>query len=35
MPMFDLRDAAAIMYELSKCRAAFPRRYIRVNGVIG
>jgi len=32
MPMFDLRDAAAIMYELNKCRAAFPRHYIRVNG---
>jgi ribulose-bisphosphate carboxylase small chain len=32
LPMFDMRDAAAIMYELNKCRAAFPNHYIRVNG---
>jgi ribulose-bisphosphate carboxylase small chain len=30
-PMFDLRDAAAIFYELSACRKAYPSRYIKVN----
>jgi ribulose-bisphosphate carboxylase small chain len=29
-PMFDLRDAAGVMAELARCRATFPRHYIRV-----
>ncbi|WP_298336680.1 ribulose bisphosphate carboxylase small subunit [Ferrimicrobium sp.] len=30
MPMFDLRDPAAILYEINECRRAYPNRYIRV-----
>lgn len=30
MPMFDLRDPAAILYEVNECRRAYPNRYIRV-----
>jgi len=30
-PMFDLRDAAAILYEVNACRKAYPGRYIKVN----
>ncbi|WP_298208766.1 ribulose bisphosphate carboxylase small subunit [Ferrimicrobium sp.] len=30
MPMFDLRDPAAILYEINECRRAYPTRYIRV-----
>ena len=29
-PMFDLRDASAILVELAECRKAFPRHYIRL-----
>jgi ribulose-bisphosphate carboxylase small chain len=29
-PMFDIRDAAAIMQELGNCRNTFPNHYIRV-----
>ncbi|MCL4184754.1 MAG: ribulose bisphosphate carboxylase small subunit [Burkholderiaceae bacterium] len=29
-PMFDLRDAAGVMMELTGCREAFPDRYIRL-----
>lgn len=29
-PLFDLRDAAAILAEINACRKAFPRHYIRV-----
>ena len=29
-PMFDLRDAAGVMAELSACRDAFPRHYVRL-----
>ena len=32
LPMFDMRDPAAIMLELNACRKAFPQHYIRVNG---
>lgn len=32
LPMFDLRDAAAVMQEVRKCRDAFPNQYIRING---
>lgn len=29
-PMFDIRDAAAILLEINACRKTFPRHYIRV-----
>lgn len=32
MPMFDLKDAAAILYEVNECRKAYPEHYIRVTG---
>ena len=31
MPMFDLRDAAGAMQEVSACRRTFPNHYIKVN----
>ena len=31
LPMFDLHDAAGVLYELGECRKAYPDRYIRVN----
>ena len=31
LPMFDLRDAAGVMHEISECRKAYPGRYIRVS----
>lgn len=30
-PMFDLRDAAGVMAEVSACRKTFPNHYIKVN----
>ena len=30
-PMFDIRDAAGIMTEISACRKTFPSHYIKVN----
>lgn len=30
LPMFDLRDPAGIMYEVTECRRAYPRHYVRV-----
>ena len=30
-PMFDLRDAAGVMWEVKACRKAFPHHYIRIN----
>lgn len=30
MPMFDLKDAAGALYEVNRCRDAFPNFYIRV-----
>lgn len=32
MPMFDIRDASAVMMEVQACRKAFPDMYIKVNG---
>ena len=32
LPLFDLKDAAAVMAEIQACRQAFPNFYIRVNG---
>jgi ribulose-bisphosphate carboxylase small chain len=31
LPMFDLYDAAAVLYEVNECRKAYPERYVRVN----
>ena len=31
LPMFDLQDAAGVLYEIGECRKAYPDRYIRVN----
>jgi ribulose-bisphosphate carboxylase small chain len=31
IPMFDLRDAAGVMAEVSACRRTFPNHYIKVN----
>lgn len=31
LPMFDLHDAAGVLYEVNECRKAYPNRYIRVN----
>ena len=31
LPMFDLRDAAGVLYEVNRCREAYPNHYIRVN----
>lgn len=31
LPMFDMRDPAAIMLEVQRCRDAYPARYVRVN----
>jgi ribulose-bisphosphate carboxylase small chain len=30
MPMFDVKDAAGALYEVNRCREAFPNFYIRV-----
>nr|ACZ59480.1 ribulose-1,5-bisphosphate carboxylase/oxygenase small subunit [Acidithiomicrobium sp. P2] len=30
LPMFDLKDPAAIMYEINECRKAYPKHYVRV-----
>ncbi len=32
LPMFDIRDAAAVMMELTECRKVYGDRYIRVSG---
>lgn len=31
LPMFDLRDPAGVMQELTECRKARPGQYIRIN----
>jgi ribulose-bisphosphate carboxylase small chain len=31
MPMFDLKDPAAILFEVNACRKAYPNHYIKVN----
>ena len=31
LPMFDLKDAAGILYEINQCRKAYSNHYIRVN----
>jgi len=32
LPMFDIRDASAIMMELTACRERYPEHYIRISG---
>lgn len=32
LPLFDVPDAAVIMYELAECRKAHPGIYIKLNG---
>ena len=32
LPMFDLKDPAAIMLEINECRKTFPNHYIKVSG---
>lgn len=32
LPMFDVKDAGAVMLELNACRKAFGERYIRISG---
>ena len=31
LPMFELKDGAAVLFEVNACRKAFPDRYIKVN----
>jgi ribulose-bisphosphate carboxylase small chain len=31
LPMFDVEDAAGVLYEVNACRKAYPHRYVRVN----
>ncbi len=31
LPMFDLTDPAAVLYEVNECRRAYPGHYIRLN----
>ena len=31
MPMFDVHDAAAILFEVNACRRAHPEKYIKLN----
>jgi ribulose-bisphosphate carboxylase small chain len=31
LPMFDMHDAAGVLYEVNECRRAYPNHYIRVN----
>jgi len=32
LPMFDIKDASAGVYEMNKCREAYPNHYIKVVG---
>lgn len=31
LPMFDLKDPAGVIAELTECRKTFPRHYIKIN----
>jgi ribulose-bisphosphate carboxylase small chain len=31
LPMFDVKDPAAILLDVNRCREAYPSRYVRVN----
>ncbi|KAB2346548.1 ribulose bisphosphate carboxylase small subunit [Actinomadura rudentiformis] len=30
LPMFDMSDAAAVLYEINECRRAYPDHYVRL-----
>lgn len=30
LPMFDLKDASGVLYEVNRCREAYPNHYVRV-----
>jgi ribulose-bisphosphate carboxylase small chain len=32
LPLFDIKDPAAIMQTIAECKATFPEQYIRVSG---
>lgn len=32
LPMFDIKDAYAVMFELAECRKVYGDRYIRISG---
>ena len=32
LPLFNIQDAATVMYELDQCRAAHPTTYIKLSG---
>jgi len=32
LPLFGVKDASVVMYELDQCRAAHPTTYIKING---
>jgi ribulose-bisphosphate carboxylase small chain len=31
LPLFGIKDAAAVMFEINACRKAYPSRYVKVN----
>jgi len=31
LPLFDISDAAAVIYELNEARKAYPNQYIKIN----
>jgi ribulose-bisphosphate carboxylase small chain len=31
LPMFDLTDAAGVLYEVNECRKAYPSHYVKLN----
>lgn len=31
LPLFDIKDPASVMFEVSACRKAFPNLYIKIN----
>jgi ribulose-bisphosphate carboxylase small chain len=31
LPMFDAKDAAAVLYELKQCRETYPTHYVKIN----
>ena len=33
LPMFDVKDSSAILYEINQCRRAYPHHYIRVGSL--
>jgi ribulose-bisphosphate carboxylase small chain len=32
LPLFDLKDPAGVMEEITECRKTFPNHYVRING---